>query len=222
MEDDLTLKVEKLEETLKEKESHIETLNTKIASLNKNYEAIEKENKCLKQDVKKRENYLQQKLQLEIDIKKVQREKQDLNSQFEAYKNNFKLFEEKSEYVKKLEEQLQQTQNKVHELQLIQQNERKSIENKKQEKTKDIPIENKINDLQIIKLTKENQISKEVNQTLIKLLKLKTVQNQTLKVLYSEKGIPKEEAQRNLDKFHNEEKKLHKLYNFYPSYNSLK
>ena len=64
----------------------------------------------------------------------------------------------------------------------------------------------------IYNLTKENHISKEINQTLVKLLKLKNVQIQSIKLLNSEKDLQrKEELQVHIDKFQSEEKKLLKL-----------
>jgi len=63
----------------------------------------------------------------------------------------------------------------------------------------------------IIKLSEENKISKDVNQTLVKLLKLKNLQIQTDKILNVEDPTDQERAQNNLEKFKNEEKKLLKI-----------
>jgi len=263
--EELALKAEQLKQIVKDQENSIANLNVKINYLDKSLEVIEKENKNLKEEVKKRENYLQQKLQLEINIKKMQRENQEIKSEFETYKNDFKAMEEKSEenekislrlneelqnvktsynelqieiqslkdqkdffekeavrkdkellqqinYVKKIEEELQEVHRKLTASQgissklLIQSTSKENIIETKTENF----VQNKTN---ISKLVKENQTSKEVNQTLIKLLKLKNVQIQTIKILYDETGNRKLEAQRNLDKFQNEEKKLHRMYN---------
>jgi len=63
----------------------------------------------------------------------------------------------------------------------------------------------------IIKLSEENKISKDVNQTLVKLLKLKNLQIQTDKILNVEDPTNQERARNNLEKFKNEEKKLLKI-----------
>ena len=62
--------------------------------------------------------------------------------------------------------------------------------------------------MKLYNLTKENQISKEINQTLVKLLKLKNVQIQMIKIINVEQDAKKADAQSNLEKFQNEEKKL--------------
>lgn len=67
--------------------------------------------------------------------------------------------------------------------------------------------------IKLFNLTKENQISKEINQTLVKLLKLKNVQIQMIKIVNNEQDATKKaDAQSNLEKFQNEEKKLLRMY----------
>lgn len=65
--------------------------------------------------------------------------------------------------------------------------------------------------MKIYKVTKENQISKDINQTMVKLLKVKNIQIQAQKFSFTESGPKKEEAQKNLEKFQEEEKKLLKM-----------
>ncbi len=67
---------------------YIETLLNQQLSLKENLSQMEKENKVLKDEVNKRENYLQQKLQLEIDIKKIQREKLEQDTKIKALLDN--------------------------------------------------------------------------------------------------------------------------------------
>ncbi len=66
----------------------------------------------------------------------------------------------------------------------------------------EIPISK---DSRIAKIMQENQISKEVNQTLIKLLKLKNLQIKTLRIAFQNS---EPESDENVKKFQKEEEKL--------------
>ena len=75
---------------------------------------------------------------------------------------------------------------------------------------KQLEIESK--NFKITNLTRENQISKELNQTLIKLYKIKTIIADSTNAFYDPNSNKRDEAKANIDKFKLEEKKLIKTY----------
>ena len=71
-------KIEQLEKIILERNQSLKTSDARLVSLNNKFAVIERENKYLKEDLRKRENYLQQKLQLEIRVKEVDRQNKEL------------------------------------------------------------------------------------------------------------------------------------------------
>lgn len=108
-------RIDELQRTIFEKDSSMETLNAKVQYLTKSYETLEKENKYLKDDIKKRENILQQKLQLEIDIKKYQRQNENLNNRIEYLEGDLQSTKDK---IKEKDEKVAQANDKTRKLQL--------------------------------------------------------------------------------------------------------
>jgi len=62
----------------------IERLNTKIDELCKIVKRMDEENKTFETEIKKRERYLQEKLQLEIDVKQANRSNHELQTKVDA------------------------------------------------------------------------------------------------------------------------------------------
>ena len=108
-------RIDELQRAIFEKDSSIETLSAKVQYLTKSYETLEKENKYLKDDIKKRENILQQKLQLEIDIKKYQRQNETLDNRIQYLEGDLQATKDK---IKEKDEKLALANEKTRKLQL--------------------------------------------------------------------------------------------------------
>ena len=80
------------------------------------------------------------------------------------------------------------------------------------EKMQELQLEIDSKNYKINNLMRENQISKEINQTLIKLYKIKTIIADNTNAFYDPNNLKKDEAKGNIDKFKLEEKKLIKMY----------
>jgi len=171
-----------------EKDAIIQSLTEKVDEFQEKIKLLEKENNRLQIEVKKRDNYLQQKLQLEIDIKKGMRLNQELQAKLGVQEHQTNLMH------------LSTRQNSV-----IQDN--NSVTEEVEEFEREISQKNR----KIDKLDKENKLSRDMNQTLVKVLKLKNLQIQANKILSKKEEkeqIDIDTTKKNLEKFENEEKKL--------------
>jgi len=164
-----------------EKDAIIQSLTEKVDEFQEKIKLLEKENNRLQIEVKKRDNYLQQKLQLEIDIKKGMRLNQELQAKLGVQEHQTNLMH------------LSTRQNSV-----IQDN--NSVTEEVEEFEREISQKNR----KIDKLDKENKLSRDMNQTLVKVLKLKNLQIQANKILSKKEEkeqIDIDTTKKNLEKF---------------------
>lgn len=152
-----------------------------IESLTEKVKLLEKETRNFKAEVQKRDNYLLQKLQLEIDLKKSMRLNQELQAKLDTLQHHISTRDSS---------RIQETEDSKSEI--------------SEQFEKEIRHKNK----KIDKLDKENKLSKDMNQTFVKLLKLKNLQIQANKILSKKDETDSDTTKKNLEKFENEEKKL--------------
>lgn len=200
-----------LKVSLVEKDALIESLSEKVDGFSDKIQKLEKENRILEIEVRKRDNYLQQKLQLEIDIKESIRSNQELKTKLYDLENQMNLMHisNQSSFLQENSEIVEDPKNEIMKVCESIIGKDKMAEIKEVGHIKESRRELELKDKEIQKLGKENKLSKDVNQTLVKLLKLKNLQIQATKILSKkEDQISCDIAKSNLEKFENEERKL--------------